>query len=435
MSSQRKKNVKRAVAIAIPAGLLLALWFGVAPAWLSREVAARLEARLGVPVRVKGASLRTRGFVIEGIRFATDAEGVVAEIDAVGVRGSLWRMASEGAAAIEHVQARGARVAVDASSDDVGSFVRSLRGRARGVRGRDRRGEARSGARARPVLEARSVDLTLRDEHGPLITTDNARISLREGELELSAARLEGDPRVSTGGYVSDVAASFGRLDATEGERGKLVLRSARVGGGHLLWTLPAREEVSGNEEPGDGPEHDEGDEPEGPRYLDRLRRAAATLSGANGNSGAADDGEAGEGSERAEEDHDEGETQPGVLDLVLSRLAPDLRVQLSGLDVEATAEDRESVRISSLEALVEIDDAGSLRTTGSGEPSGDGTLSWDLHVEPRELRGEGEVSFEGISLALVAPLLPPIPWYEPDRAHLRGVLEIEAESVERLEG
>jgi hypothetical protein len=65
--------------------------------------------------------------------------------------------------------------------------------------------------------------------------------------------------------------------------------------------------------------------------------------------------------------------------------------------------------------------------THGQGALDGDGSVAWELQVEPRAIRAEGTVDFARVPLALAEPFLPPeLPLFEPERARLTGALRIE---------
>jgi hypothetical protein len=115
------------------------------------------------------------------------------------------------------------------------------------------------------------------------------------------------------------------------------------------------------------------------------------------------------------------------------ARLAPDVRLVIRDVDLETHGLGRPAVRIDHLDAELLAEDDGWFRLRGNGEPSGEGSLEWNVRVSPEELRGEGHANFEGISLALVAPLLPDMPWYEADRARVSGHLRMAAESTARI--
>ncbi len=386
----RRQQLLRGAAISAPALLAAALWFFVVPNMVRRRVEATLSDRLGVAVTVDGASLRLRGVVLHDIRVRSTRGGLDVQLDAVGVRGQLFGLATRGTAAVEYVQVRGARIAVDSSRGDLRSVLsRALRREPSG--GGGERADSSAG-RSHPILEARDADITWRDAHGLLVRTSQADVRLDGPRLELGATRLEGDPELAGDSVLLGARARFYR-----GHAG-WTLADAEVSGGDIMW-----EDASLDAQPN------------AERYLDRVREALATLLPTP-----------------ADEPEDAAEPDDEVSGL-FARLAPDVRLVIRDVDLETHGLGRPPVRIDRLNAEFLAEDDGWFRLKGSGEPSGDGSLEWDVRVSPSELRGEGHANFEGISLALVAPLLPELPWYEADRARLSGHLQMAAESPARI--
>ncbi|MCA9536559.1 MAG: transglycosylase domain-containing protein [Myxococcales bacterium] len=394
----RRQQLLRGAAIGAPALCALILWFGVAPGVVRERAERALSARLGVTTTVGGASLRVRGVVLSDVHIASASGGLDVHLDAVGVRGQLLALATRGAAAVEYVQVRGARVAVDSSRGDLNAVLsRALRSDAAGTAASDVTATRQAGGHA-PVLEARDADITWRDAHGLLVRTSQADIRLDGARLELGATRLEGDPDIAGSSVLLGARAHLYR-----GHAG-WTLADAEVSGGQIVW-----EDASLQDAPADDTA------PPAARFLDRVRAAVVALLPSRGDP-SGDDEERDDAAERW-----------------LRRLAPDVRLVIHDVDLETHGLGRPAVRIDNLDAEVLAEDGGWLRLRGSGQPSGEGSLEWDVRVSPEELRGEGHATFEGISLALVAPLLPDVPWYEADRATLSGHLRIEAESPARL--
>jgi hypothetical protein len=75
----------------------------------------------------------------------------------------------------------------------------------------------------------------------------------------------------------------------------------------------------------------------------------------------------------------------------------------------------------------------GTMRLRGAGATGTGGMLRWDFRVDPAHVRGEGQLAFEGISFALIAPFLVDVPWHQPEDATLDGELSLRSESPERL--
>lgn len=386
----RRQQLLRGAAICAPALLVAVLWFGVLPGMVRRRAEATLSDRLGVTVTVDGASLRLRGVVLSDIRIRSSRGGLDVQLDAVGVRGQLFGLATRGAGAVEYVQVRGARIAVDSSRGDLRTVLsRALRTESSGAASTS---TASAAPRSHPILEARDADITWRDAHGLLMRTSQADVRLDGPRLELGATRLEGDPEIAGDSVLLGARARFYR--------------------GHAGWTL-ADAEVSGGEIVWDDASLSEA--PTAERYLDRVKEALATLL-----------------PPAAPEPDEAPEVDEGMSGW-LARLAPDVRLVIRDVDLETHGLGRPAVRIDRLSAEFLAEDDGWFRLRGSGEPSGDGSLEWNVRVSPEELRGEGHANFEGISLALVAPLLPNLPWYEADRARLSGHLRLAAESPARI--
>ncbi|MBK6576972.1 MAG: transglycosylase domain-containing protein [Sandaracinaceae bacterium] len=389
----RRQQLLRGAAISAPALLAAVAWFGVAPGVVRQRAEAALEERLGVEVTVEGASLRLRGVVLSDIRLRSASGGLDVQLDAVGVRGQLFGLATRGAAAVEYVQVRGARIAVDSSRGDLRAVLsRALRRRPASGSGDTAQEDGDASARRSPILEARNADITWRDEHGLLMRTSQADVRLDGPRLELGATRLEGDPDLAADSVLLGARARFYR-----GHAG-WTLADAEVSGGQIVW-----EDAS------------LGEQPNAERYLDRVRAALATLL------------------PPPAPETDAAPVEDDGMRGWFARLAPDVRLVIRDVDLETHGLGRPAVRIDHLDAEFLAEDDGWFRLRGNGEPSGEGSLEWNVRVSPEELRGEGHANFEGISLALVAPLLPDMPWYEADRARVSGHLRMAAESTARI--
>jgi hypothetical protein len=191
----RRQQLLRGAAISAPALLAAVAWFGVAPGVVRQRAEAALEERLGVEVTVEGASLRLRGVVLSDIRLRSASGGLDVQLDAVGVRGQLFGLATRGAAAVEYVQVRGARIAVDSSRGDLRAVLsRALRRRPASGSGDTAQEDGDASARRSPILEARNADITWRDEHGLLMRTSQADVRLDGPRLELGATRSKVTP-------------------------------------------------------------------------------------------------------------------------------------------------------------------------------------------------------------------------------------------------
>jgi penicillin-binding protein 1A len=75
----------------------------------------------------------------------------------------------------------------------------------------------------------------------------------------------------------------------------------------------------------------------------------------------------------------------------------------------------------------------GALRVKGKGAASTGGSLNMDMQFWPEDLRADGRVSLSALPLTLFVPVLPSVPWYEPEKSRLHAELTIKAESPARV--
>jgi hypothetical protein len=377
--------------IGLPTLVVLAAWFWWVPGMVASKAEAAIAAR-GLRGDVGGVSLRLSGAVFEDVRVEGTHGGLVVELDEIGVSGGLISLAIGGTAAIDHVHVRGGRISVDLAEDDFRDSIRTVL-------------EARSDddAEAAPVVSdgrALSVDdvtIVVRDAHGILVrATDvegryvDRRLSAELGTIALGpgasrSADLEG---VGLGASIGD-----GHLDTLTVRRGTIRWRP---------------------HDPEEGPDDEVS-------LRARVGRVIAMVAeGRAGSVGNADRTE----SERAEDD----ETLSDHSEVGWLRyFAPEATIAMESLTVASITDGVEDVVARDMAFRVSRIGADRLRTTGRGAPASGGQLEWSLVLWPLALRGEGNVRFEDLPLALAAPFLPDVPWYEPENARIEGDLTIEA--------
>jgi hypothetical protein len=120
-----------------------------------------------------------------------------------------------------------------------------------------------------------------------------------------------------------------------------------------------------------------------------------------------------------------------------LARLAPNVQLAVESLEVRSLGTDGTETILEELEATVRGQGGQQTRefkATGQGDTESGGSIRWNLDVQPLEARVEGTLGFDRLSLALVAPLLPSVPWHEPERAWLDGELVVQGESASRFD-
>jgi hypothetical protein len=117
-----------------------------------------------------------------------------------------------------------------------------------------------------------------------------------------------------------------------------------------------------------------------------------------------------------------------------LARLSPDARIQVSFDELESlTGGGDRPKRLHDLSLAISGLGDGWFRLRASGRTGEGGAVRTDMRVMPTLARAEGSVSFDEISVALVAPLLPEIPWYDTETGALDGELELSTETPDRI--
>jgi hypothetical protein len=91
------------------------------------------------------------------------------------------------------------------------------------------------------------------------------------------------------------------------------------------------------------------------------------------------------------------------------------------------------SEALSGLSVSAKVEQGGALHLTGQGRAEKEGAVGWNLRVWPDALRAEGTVDLKTLPLSVLAPLLPSVPWHEPEAARVDASLRLAAESAERI--
>ncbi len=118
---------------------------------------------------------------------------------------------------------------------------------------------------------------------------------------------------------------------------------------------------------------------------------------------------------------------------LWLDRISPNARIHVSFDEVESLTGGKGPKRLNDLSLAVSGLGDGWFQVRASGRTGEGGAVRTDMRVMPTLARAEGSVSFDEISVALVAPLLPEIPWYDTETGALDGELELSIETPDRI--
>jgi hypothetical protein len=369
--SARTKLVLAAAAIVIAVGAVAVTWFWVVPAWIVSKAEAEAAER-GFDVEIDGASFGFTGITLEDVVLERGA--VRAEIDDLHLAGSWLALASDGASAVKAIEIEGGRATIGPSYG------------ASAEQGGDRSALHRFG-----TIRVRDFTIDLRDDAGLVAIVRARELELEDDRVRADLEDVRLDPEGGRSAELRDVTIRLNRGDRS-------VLESVEVAGGSISWRV------------GDGA---------APSAVEGWRRAfrAAEAIGGDRVSGTREGPPA------------EGEGLPAILD----RLAPDATIRVSGLKI-SRADDPEAAPVANdLEIALVRRGPDSFAFSGSGTGETGGELRWELEISPESLEAHGTVSFEGVPLALVGPLLPALPLHAPEETRLDGELEFEPSGPERV--
>jgi Transglycosylase/Domain of Unknown Function (DUF748) len=111
---------------------------------------------------------------------------------------------------------------------------------------------------------------------------------------------------------------------------------------------------------------------------------------------------------------------------------ADDARLDLRKARVVDGSTNPKQPILDKLNLSLSAEGEGGLRVRGVGvTATTGGSLSWNLHVQPRDLKVEGSVSLKEVPFALFAPVMPKLPFYELERTRVGANLQITGKGLE----
>jgi len=393
------------VALALLVGTLA--WVGSrAPA----RIAAMISSRLGVDASIEDTELSLGSFVLRGVELTGRAGGLDVRIERVELGLSFVAALFRGAAAVRSVSARTVDVQMDLRDEGLTGSLAAIRER---VAARPSEGATGTHSVGGRVYELSGVSVHVIDREGDLFTIRDSSLTKNADDLRCASIdALFGD---RTGDY-----ASFGPTSVD--------LR--RVDGDWLLHAIEIENADIRALRNGESEAH--------PLAL-RLRDALALLRGSDADpvpseqaANPASERDAAVGEEPA---GTSGPSDiPGAPTRLFARLTPDADLSVSNVRIESrTTNEGRVERIQDLELDVDGAGDGWYRIVVGGETPRGGSLLADLSLMPSEARAEGRIEVRGISLALVEPFVPEVPFYDSEAGTVSAKLELDAESVDRV--
>ena len=376
------------VAAFVAFALVLGLWSWGMPR-VSARAADLIAKRLGVDAQIEETSLSFGGVELRGVDLRGRHGGFIARIEQIEARMSLLGAIWKGARSVRAVSARGLQVTLDLSHEGFRDSIALVQ-----EQGPDPESPQASSGSNRKRRTYALDDLTLR-----VIDADGQLVSMSDVSMRKNGDELLGRFGGALLGEQSADHASIGptKLELRRSD-GAWKLRELEIQGASV------RSLRNGNEEP----------RALATRLRDALNQLRASPSGT--------------------------EAEAETLRLAASptgarlfaRLTPDARVDVSGAQIESKTPAGHVERIRDFGWALNGGGNGWYRLVVGGQTSNDGALRVDLSVMPSEARAEGSIELRRMSLAVIAPLVPEVPFYD-EGGTLSAKLELAASSPEQI--
>jgi hypothetical protein len=410
---QNRRSVIRGL---IAAGAVVLVGGGALLWWLPRLATARiteqLRARTGLESTVEGVSL---GLLSVGVDEVVLGGGTGPRVTASGVEldAGLFSLALRGARALDAVAVRSLQVQLPLHAPATQTLLELVRSRRAGA---EPRSSAQT-ARTLPSVQVASISVDVSDQHGALLRVEQGVLNANAGGVQLSFGRVRVGGTPSAELVLAKTQARFVRSSAG------LALAGLTVGDAKMWPAAPSATET------GSAPTDDR--DPDGTLPADDLDAGAAQAAAAQpSRPSLLKRVRAALASPRAADDADSASaSQTGpkpARSSLLERLADgaDLKLEAGAVYAARGA----SAVLDALQVQIKVRADHALSFAGSGKAKGGGTMSWDLVVRPELVQADGSVKLRALPLDLVAPYLPAVPWYQPERGRIDAELVVKTE-------
>lgn len=411
------------MSLALGGGVAALFWL---PKLVRDQVAARVEQRTGLETRVSDVSLGLTSVSVGEITASDSEHGPRVHVAEVVLDASPLMLALRGQRALNAVRVGALEVVLPMHEQSTQALLEKLR--ARTASAANAAAEEQRDAEPAIDVDLRHIVFTVRDDHGELLRL-GARASATGGDARLDIDELQL-------GHAPEHAIELARI-GVRAVRGQPGLRLSQVSVGEARISLASRAAAPADDAQGkaDGAVADAAQDPEpevaeadpaapaaqaaAPRAVDtlaRLRRlvnALAPAGSAQANSAPAASG-----------------AKPGSA--AFSRLTEDAVLALESASVHVGGSKQPPI-LQNLRATLKVQGQRALSLSGSGKASGGGSVGWDLVLRPEQLQADGEVELRALSLSLIAPFLPDVPWHEPEHGRVDAKLLIKTESAQAI--
>jgi len=362
----------------------------VVPALVRGRIESAVHDRTGLAITIDDVSVGFSSVTLEKLELRSeDGKSVQLDVEAADVHVSLLSALFNGASAVTGAKLRGLDGEVDMDST---AFARL---RARLASGTSSTSDS-DPDRARRELRVEKFRLSVKQGNDEVFAADGGEVVAGQSELSASLTHVRlSQPRLA-------VADARG-VEVVLSRVGGLRLKSANVSDALVSITpagllARARDAGAASDRPGvDTPEGAE------PAAVPATPTPAAKPS------------------------------PSGSLQAVLTRVVPGAEIVLGRATFEQVDGDKRTPILRDVECTIKVEPDEAIRFTGRGDSDGGGRFDTDMRIWPKDLRADGKVTLTALPLTLLVPLLPSVPWFEPQNSKIDASLTIRAESPARV--
>jgi hypothetical protein len=389
----RKKDKRRLLIGGLSLLGVAGVMAAVVPALVRGRMESAVQDRTGLAITIEDVSVGFSGVTLGKLVLRSeDGKSVLVEVEEADVSVSMFSALWSGASAVTGAKLRG----VDGELDMDSSAFAQLRAR---LAGRSPSSSDADPERARRELRVERFRLVVKQGNDEILAADGGEVVAGQSELRaiLSHVRLS-RPQLA----VADARGVEVVLDRTGGLR----LKSANVSDA-LVSITPAG-------------------------LLARARAAGTARAADDRPDEAAQDSAADPIAARAAADADQ-PAAGGSLQALLGRIVPGAEIVLGRATFEQVDGDKRTPILRDVECTIRVEPDGAIRFTGRGDSDGGGRFDTDMRIWPKDLRADGKITLTALPLTLLVPLLPSVPWFEPQNSKIDASLTIRAESPARV--
>lgn len=387
----RKKDKRRLMMGGLAALLVVVVAFAVVPALVRGRVEGAVQQRTGLVAHIDDLSLGLTGVTLSKLELRSpDEKAVQLSVDEAELEVGLFAALIDGAGAVRRAEVRGVEGELDIES----SAWKTLRER---LSARSERPEGEAAARPRRELRLERFRFNVKQGGDEILAADGGEVVANQDVLSASLSHVRvTQPRLAVAD-ARDVEVVIERSS-------ELRLRSANVADA-LVSITPAG-----------------------------LMRARGKSEAPNEDAANSDAQAAGPGTAAANPKPPQATGSGSAsLQALMSRLAPGAEIVLGRATFEQVDDQARTPILRDVECKVTRQQDDAIRIQGRGDASGGGRLDTDLRIWPKDLRADGKLTLSSLPLTLLVPLLPSVPWYEPQKSRIDASLTIRAESPARV--